>query len=347
MTLVARSSDWMLRPFERSGLAPWWFGLAIAISWLVFAAFLHAIAYLVVGPAELPFSPVSFTWSIVVNGVLIGVMLAGYAHLHRGALSDLQQLRPLLPHDDAAFAELVDQIPNLSARSRWIATLGGLAGGLAVATLDPTLRNLYQHISFTDPRYVFYLIQNMLFGALGTCLVAAEIHMTRGYARLGERVEVDLLDLSRLLVFARKGLRSIVVWVLASSAFSMFWVLDSAGQMNIVVPVLILALATMALVAPTLGVHHSISRAKASELAIVTDAIRAERGRTLAPRVGDATAEDARLGNLIQYQTFVKSVREWPFDLSIVARSVLLVVLGAGSWLGGAIVERLLTAALE
>jgi hypothetical protein len=33
MTLVARSSDWMIRPFERSGLAPWWLGLAIVFSW--------------------------------------------------------------------------------------------------------------------------------------------------------------------------------------------------------------------------------------------------------------------------------------------------------------------------
>jgi hypothetical protein len=347
MTLVARTSDWMIRPFERSGLAPWLLGLAIVIGWLLFAAFVHGIAHLLVGPAELAFGVESFTWSIVVNGVLIGVMLAGHAHLHRGAVSDLRQLRPLLPDDDAAFAELVDHVPNLSVSMLWLATFGGMAGGLAVATLDPTLHDLYEHVPLSDPRYLFYLIQNMAFGVLGTRLFVAEVHMTRAYARLGERVEVDLLDLSLLLIFARKGLRSIVIWVLVSSAFSMFWVLDSAGQINVFVPILILAIATTALVAPTLGVHHSIARAKAAELSIVNDAIRSERAKTLAPRAADSAAEDARLGNLIQYQAFVKSVREWPFDLSIVARSVLLVVLGAGSWVGGAIVERLLTAALE
>jgi len=61
----------------------------------------------------------------------------------------------------------------------------------------------------------------------------------------------------------------------------------------------------------------------------------------------DAPPEDARLGNLIQYQEFVTSIREWPFDVSIVARSALLIVLGAGSWLGGAVVERLLGLALD
>ena len=79
----------------------------------------------------------------------------------------------------------------------------------------------------------------------------------------------------------------------------------------------------------------------------MSDAIRSERSATLARRNADAPPEDARLGNLIQYQEFVKSIREWPFDVSIVVRSVLLIVLGAGSWLGGAVVERLLGLALD
>ena len=67
----------------------------------------------------------------------------------------------------------------------------------------------------------------------------------------------------------------------------------------------------------------------------------------LGPRSADAPPVDARLGNLVQYQALVKSVREWPFDLSIVSRSMLFIVLGAGSWLGGAVVERLLNQLLD
>ena len=127
----------------------------------------------------------------------------------------------------------------------------------------------------------------------------------------------------------------------------MYWVLDSAGQANVVLAIGMLTLVTVALIAPTRGVHRRIAAAKAAELARVSDAIRSERSATLAPRCADAQPEDARLGNLIQYQEFVKSIREWPFDVSIVARSVLLILLGAGSWLGGAVVERLLGLALD
>ena len=95
------------------------------------------------------------------------------------------------------------------------------------------------------------------------------------------------------------------------------------------------------------GIHLRIAAAKATELARVSEAIRLERTASLEPRSADAPPEDARLGNLIQYQEFVKSIREWPFDVSLVTRSVLLILLGAGSWLGGAVVERLLGLALD
>ena len=89
------------------------------------------------------------------------------------------------------------------------------------------------------------------------------------------------------------------------------------------------------------------SFANASFWSLLAAAIRTERDSALMPRHAGAPPEDARLGNLIQYQSFVKSVREWPFDLSIVARSGLLILLGAGSWLGGAVVERLLNRLLD
>ena len=346
-TAAPPSPDWLIRPFEVSKLAPAWLGLGLAIAWLLIVGLAHTAAHIMIGPAALPFGPARFAWTIVVNAALLGLILAGHAHLYLGAVSDLRRLRPLLPGGNADFERLTRDVPNLSTPIRTLVTIAGMVSGVAVATLDPTLRDLYSHLARADPRYLIFILQNVLFGALGARLFAAEIHMTRAYARLGERVEVDLFDQSILVVFARKGLRSVVVWVLISSALSMFWVLDSAGQANVVVPIGVLALVTVALVAPTRGVHLRIAAVKATELARVTDAIRSERAATLAPRCADAPPEDARLGNLIQYQEFVKSIREWPFDLSIVARSVLLIVLGAGSWLGGAVVERLLGLALD
>jgi hypothetical protein len=346
-TAVQASPDWLIRPFQASKLAPAWLGLGFAVAWVLVVGLVNLAADIVIGPTALPFGPTRFTWNIIVNAALLGFILAGHAYLYLGAISDLRTLRPLLPGDDKDFERLIRELPNLSGPVRALLTIAGAVGGLAVATLDPSLHDLYRNIARSDPRYLVFILQNILFGALGTRLFAAEVHMTRAYARLGRKVEVDLFDQSLLLVFALKGLRSVVVWVLISSAFSMFWVLDSAGQSNILFPIGVLVLVSVALIAPTRGVHESIKVAKTSELARVTTAIRAERAAALAPRRADAPPEDARLGNLIQYQDFVKSIREWPFDVSIVARSLVLIVLGIGSWLGGAVVERLLGLALD
>lgn len=341
------SPDWLIRPFEVSKLAPAWLGLGVAIAWMGVVAAVHAAADVLIGPAALPFGWVQLAWDTAVNGTLVGLLLAGHAHLHLGAGADLRTLRPLLPGGNAEYERLTRDLPELTPPVRRGVTLLGVLGGVAVATLDPALRDLYRQVPVADPRYILFVLQNVVMGVLGSRLFAAEVHMTRAYARLGREVEIDIFDPSRLLVFARKGLRSVVIWVLISSAFSMFWVLDSAGKANVVFPVGVLALVTVALVAPTRGVHLRLAAAKAAELARVTDAIRTERAATLAPRRADAPPEDARLSNLVQYQAFVRSIREWPFDLSIVARTLLLVVLGVGSWLGGAIVERLLGLALD
>jgi hypothetical protein len=340
------SPDWLIRPFELSKLAPAWLGLGVAIAWLLIVWLADLAAQIMIDPAALTVGLTRLA-PAVVDALLIALLLAGNAHLYLGAVSDLRRLRPVLPGDDAEFERLTRDVPNLSTPIRTGVTILGIVSGAAIATLDPALRDIHSHLSRADPRYLIFILQNVLFGALGARLSAAEIHMTRAYARLGERVEVDLFDQSILLVFARKGLRSVVVWVLISSALSMFWVLDSAGNANVALAIGLLAVVTVALVAPTRGVHLRIAAVKAIELARVTDAIRSERAATLAPRRADGPPEDARLGNLIQYQEFVKSIREWPFDLSIVARSVLLLALGAGSWLGGALVERLLGLALD
>ncbi|MBW2396158.1 MAG: hypothetical protein JRG95_18040 [Deltaproteobacteria bacterium] len=286
-----RSGDWLLLLFQVSRLAPAWIGLGLAITFPLLVGLVHMLAEALLGPVDLPQTPLRFAATHVVDGAFVAVLLAGHAHLHLGAISDLRELRPLLPLDDADFGRLVRNLANLSAPMRRLATIVGALGGFAVATLDPTLRDRFGHLSASDPRYILFVGQNVLFGVFLLRLIAAEVHMTRAYMRLGERIEIDLLDLKRLRVFARKGLRSVLVWVLLSSVLSLFWVLDSAGQTNTQITVILLALVVLALVAPSLGVHRAIAAAKEAELRVVAEAIRSERAATLAPRRTGAPAE--------------------------------------------------------
>ncbi|MCZ6783588.1 MAG: hypothetical protein O7G30_09800, partial [Proteobacteria bacterium] len=52
------------------------------------------------------------------------------------------------------------------------------------------------------------------------------------------------------------------------------------------------------------------------------------------------------LSDLLAYRAYVESLREWPFDTSTLVRFALYTLIPVGSWLGGALVERVVDAAL-
>ena len=55
----------------------------------------------------------------------------------------------------------------------------------------------------------------------------------------------------------------------------------------------------------------------------------------------------AKLPGLLAYKHEIESVREWPFDAPTLTRFFLYVAIPLGSWIGGALVERLLGVALD
>jgi hypothetical protein len=104
--------------------------------------------------------------------------------------------------------------------------------------------------------------------------------------------------------------------------------------------------AAAAFLLPVRGLRRQIRARKAEELARLREDIR--RNRELAAEPGTESAEaGARLPGLLAYEKRIESVREWPFDAPTLTRFFLYVAIPLGSWVGGALVERLLGAALD
>jgi hypothetical protein len=104
---------------------------------------------------------------------------------------------------------------------------------------------------------------------------------------------------------------------------------------------LMVGVATQALLLPVRGVHRRIREEKRAKLAALRGQIRVA--------ADDATGSDAegvraatRLPRLLALESRIREVREWPFDTPSLARFALDVTLGVGSWLDAAAVERLL-----
>lgn len=340
-------TDWTLRPFTATGRSPLWIGLAIAV---VYVAITESVGWLALA---LGFAPVGNALPAAVGlgstlaaAALMGFLPTANAYLHRGAARDLLELRPCLHGTNEEFEQFALEVesPPL-ALLRWVGVLGLIAGGLN-ALYDPVLREFYADTSRFDPRFIWFVVQNAIQMFLGARLFATEVHMTRAYSRLGEGlVTIDLLDLRPLAAFGRKGQRSVVLWVAVSSIVSMFWAVDSAGAINGLIAVVMVALVTAAFVLPALGLRGNIRAAKAAELDRIRDRLRVERTQLLdaAPSAG---AGASKLAELISYRQLIESVHEWPFDVSAVLRFLLFASLGVGSWLGGALVERAVDAFL-
>ena len=165
---------------------------------------------------------------------------------------------------------------------------------------------------------------------------------SKRFSQIGqERVAIDLLDLSSVTPLIRFGLRQALVTIGAFSVLAMMFY-DSEAAPNLIwfllaVSLSILLLATVGLLIPVRGVHDAIAREKTRELARVRDQIRSARA-------GSATLPS--LADWIAYHAFIASVREWPVDAPTLLRFALYLAIPLGSWLGGALVERLVDALL-
>ncbi len=61
----------------------------------------------------------------------------------------------------------------------------------------------------------------------------------------------------------------------------------------------------------------------------------------------EASEQAAVLQGLLAYEARIESVREWPYDTPTLLRFAILAVITSSSWLGGALVERALSAVLD
>jgi hypothetical protein len=287
--------------------------------------------------------------------VVLGYLSMVLAYLARGTFRDLEALRPVLQGGQVAYADLWEQLTRFDRRRLWTGTLIALALGVALQEIiyGRWTSLLAGQWSLREPCVTAAALAGWILIGLGAVYL---IESARVYSRIGERhVEVDLLDLATVSRLAHHGLRivlfltvitaalviSTVVGVEANApSITSFWVwMFVVCSCNLVV-------VTAAFVLPVRGLRRQIRTRKAEKLAQLRDEIRQHEELMTKPGTDSAEA-GARLPGLLAFEKRIESVREWPFDAPTLARFFLYVAIPLGSWIGGALVERLLGAALD
>jgi hypothetical protein len=274
--------------------------------------------------------------SAPINAVLVAYLLVAPFYLARWTRRNLADLQPMLRTPEAA----LDRDPTGPLASRR-GKLAGMIGALAAAAffLLPRVGT-----EFLNPEYWIFehvwdngiaIVIGWLVGRFLYTLVDDSIYVSRLASQLAS---IDLLDLGPVSPFARQGLRSALLAVILVSilATNLGNAVISAAAMAIAICSMLIV-ATLALVLPARGVHRRIQQAKRAKLAALRARIRAG-DQALVER----SSEPDRLPGLLALEARIQAVHEWPFDTSSLLRFAFYLLIGLGSWLGAAAVERLL-----
>jgi hypothetical protein len=284
---------------------------------------------------------------------MLGYTMMMYVYVARGTFRDVEALCPVLRGGEATSPELRKQLTRFGRRRLWI---GGFIG-FAFACVLYAIEAASWAARMPDERWSLRVLCSFLilsaFWIIAGLGAVYLVDSARLYSRIGERhVVVDLLDLRPVSPLTQHGLRIVLLLMIIPLATVIGYLMGSPSMSGSTVAVLFLGcfwyvpLAVAAFLLPVRGLRRQIRARKAEELTRVRGDI--HRNRELAAESGPESAEaGAKLPGLLAYNHEIDSVREWPFDAPTLSRFFLYVAIPLGSWVGGALVERLLGAALD
>jgi hypothetical protein len=326
--------DWILRPFAVPGRSPWLVGAGIALGFLIVSLCVRVALFGVPpGPAWREIYP----WLDLLNGVVFAYIPTAMWLLRSGRACDLRTLRPHL-REGVSYRAVADAALGVPRAAPLVSLLAALALGLVPMT-DRGFWDTPTPPSILHPLVLFFALRMAATGWLGGRAIATEARALTAFARIGARdVRVDLMDLRPFAVFARVGLRSALCWVVISSLISLFWLGPGAPVLNAVIVVGLVAGVSVGFFACIEGAHRAISAVKREAIAAVESRIARAGASLMAGRA--AEANDERLTDLVAWHSFLEKIRDWPLDAPALARGALIAALGLGSWLGGALVDK-------
>jgi len=233
---------------------------------------------------------------------------------------------------------LVRELQTPSHSRAWIGGLAGIPIGIfLVRSRNPWIPYLLSHEPWNHD-LVWALASNMiLFAFLGRVAVRT-FEINTVFGRMENQLrQVDLLRPDQLARFARRGLRAAFFWIGGSSIASIIFVNQQFSWLTGLALGGAVSIGTIAFLLPVRMLRFRIRAAKEFELERVRQAIERDRSALLKDS-SEGVVIPTRMAGLLAYEHRIASVHEWPIDTPEVIRFGLVLVLGIGSWLGGAVV---------
>lgn len=275
--------------------------------------------------------------AVLVSVLAVGVVTAIRYHAV-GTRRDLEAVARL---GGWSVAEVDPSRTRGDARRTWLAgALGALLVPLVALLVDRD-----PSVYLMDGYWFFSKAWTWLLGCAATAgggvLTYRAARDARRFSRLAGRLEqIDLLEPSKLAPFARQALRATLPGLLGLSFIALnaldqgfAWAIGVVGTLSLASGIPILGV-------PLRRVRDRVRRAKREELSRVHGAIRGEPGALSGSPIEPHAP--LALADLLAWRDEIEAVPEWPLDPGTLGRYGLYLAIPVASWVGGAMVERLL-----
>ncbi len=338
------TSPWLIRIFDRVPLSLPAMGLLIALAYFLFLTMLALMLHpglgevlLYRGWQNLEIEHYRGVLAVYVGkALMVGYLAAAAYYGLRGAVRDFQGLRPGLSCDDIEIEHWLTRLRQVPRAPLYVAAAFAVVlsffgvqreSNWTFMEQPPPLGSGLMSFSQIDAAVIaFFLFRTLTLEFISAFTFA---QVARRYAR------IELLDLERVAPFSRRSLRAVLVLVLFMVILSLQAIFEPnpSAAIGPVVPISLVAVAVFLI--PLIPLQRRIDAAKQSELAHIRADIRRENEARIA-----GGGDWPRFTGLIAYEQRIERVRTWPFNTSTMFRFALYVLLGIGSWLGAAFVER-------
>jgi hypothetical protein len=262
----------------------------------------------------------------------------------------IDMLGPSLDAGEAQFTAWQHRVwHKTGAWFRWVLSIGIVSGLAHNLLLFGSPSELAKDITSSAPALAIFT---------GTCLIwivltlsmAALLDNALVFRDLARHTKINLLQPQTLRPFGTVAVISTLAVIGIQAAFPIMFI-DSELSAVAYIPGLIPTLADMFLLAalPVWPVHRRLAQEKALALASINQRIDAaglidgaiDQAVDGANNNAEYDNTLAQLAPLLTYRKEIAQVSEWPFDLGVITRLGLYLIIPPLTWIGAALIERL------
>jgi len=336
---------------------PWRAGVIVAVvSFLSFIALAQGFGiYEIIYSGAIPeitqtFGLDPYTWAALVTSILTGF---GISSSSVALVQDLRDLREIAKVIGRGPGEMIDDwagyLRARMARGRILSivflvigfaiVLNNIPGASDVFNLnEPELYPWFQQV----PAAWFLVFVPLNFAIIGKGVYYTIVEDRFHRETRNTSLKIDLFYPEQLAPFTRMALRRSLLWIVGSSICLLLFLNEAVNPTGLLPFVfVIMIVASLALVAPLIGIHRKISAAKKEELRTVRQSIARHRDDVLHGSNPTITSNAAqRLTGLVAYEGRLEKTSEWPLDLPTLGTFSFYLAIPVISWVGGALMER-------